>query len=141
MCRVARWPFIRQVLLYGAFGVVAAGADFLIFRGLRAAGVGLIPANVISVNIGITISFLTNAYWNFRRTDAVARRALVFFCVGWSGLALSSLILYLGVERMALDENLVKVGSILIVAAYQFTLNKLVTFRARTGQPRGQERT
>jgi putative flippase GtrA len=128
---VTRWPFIRQVLLYGAFGVVAAGCDFLAFRALREAGLALLAANLISVNLGIAVSFVCNAFLNFRRTDVLGRRAVVFFCVGWSGLALSSLILWIGVERMELDETWVKIASIVVVAAYQFTLNKLVTFRAR----------
>jgi putative flippase GtrA len=128
---VTRWPFIRQVLLYGVFGLVAASCDFLAFRALREADFALLVANLVSVNLGIAISFLCNAFFNFRRTDFLRRRAVVFLCVGWSGWALSSLILWVGVERMDLDETWVKLFSIVVVAAYQFTLNKLVTFRAR----------
>jgi putative flippase GtrA len=116
-------------LLYGVFGLTAAGADFLAFKVLREIGLGLLSANVVSVNLGIAISFACNAFLNFRRTDVLGRRALVFFGVGWTGLCLSSLILWLGVERMGSPETLVKAGSIVIVAAVQFTLNKLVTFR------------
>jgi putative flippase GtrA len=132
---VKRPAFIRQVLLYGVFGVVAAGADFLAFQGLRATGLGLLTANLISVNLGIAISFTCNAFLNFRRTDVLGRRALVFFAVGWSGLGLSSLILWAGVEWLAFDETLVKIVSIFVVAAFQFTVNKLVTFRFALARP------
>ncbi|MDR0592883.1 MAG: GtrA family protein [Bifidobacteriaceae bacterium] len=128
--KITNRSFIRQVVLYGVFGLVAAGADFAAFRGLRGLGVGLFAANVVSVNLGITVSFLSNAFLNFRRTDALARRALIFFCVGWSGLALSTLILWIGVSQLGADENIVKIVSIGLVAMYQFTLNKLVTFSA-----------
>ncbi|MDR1187922.1 MAG: GtrA family protein [Bifidobacteriaceae bacterium] len=127
--KVTRWPFIRQVLLYGLFGLTAAGVDFGLFRLLRQTGMTLLVANVVSVNVGIAISFVCNAFLNFRRTDTLARRALTFFCVGWAGLALSSAILAVGVQRMDLDETWVKAASIVVVAAFQFTLNKFVTFR------------
>ncbi|MDR1442674.1 MAG: GtrA family protein [Bifidobacteriaceae bacterium] len=133
--KVTRWPFIRQVIVYGIFGATAAAIDYCAFIVLHDLGLNLFVANVISVNIGIAVSFTCNAFFNFRRTDKLARRALVFFGVGWSGLVLSTLILLLGVNLMGLHPNWVKAGSIIVVAAYQFTINKLVTFRAAFGAP------
>ncbi|MDR1393569.1 MAG: GtrA family protein [Bifidobacteriaceae bacterium] len=131
--KLTSWPFLRQVVLYGIFGASAAGVDFLLFLGLRQLGLSLLIANLISVNTGIAISFVCNAFLNFRRTDALLRRAAVFFCVGWLGLALSSLILTLGVSHWGMPEVWVKAASIVVVAAFQFTLNKLVTFRVAWG--------
>jgi putative flippase GtrA len=135
--KVTRWPFIRQVLLYGVFGAFAAGADFCLFLVLREFGLPLLAANMVSVNVGIAISFVCNSFLNFRRTDRFWRRAALFFCVGWSGLLLSSAILEVGVTRMGLREIWVKAASIVVVAAYQFTLNKLVTFRAARADAAG----
>jgi putative flippase GtrA len=140
--RVARRPFIRQVLLYGVFGVLAAGVDYLAFLELRHLGLPLQVANLISVHIGMAISFTCNAFFNFRRTNALVRRAAVFLAVGWTGLGLSALILHLGVVVWDGPERWVKAGSIFVVAAVQFTLNKLVTFRiawtAPSPPPSGQ---
>ncbi|MDR0366297.1 MAG: GtrA family protein [Bifidobacteriaceae bacterium] len=117
------------------FGAIAAGADFVLFLLLRRAGLDLQVANLIGVHLGIAISFTCNAFFNFRRTNRLLRRALIFLGVGWTGLGLSALILHLGVVVWDLNETLVKAVSIVVVAGFQFTLNKLVTFRFIWGPP------
>jgi putative flippase GtrA len=133
--KVTRPAFMRQVVLYGVFGAIAAGADFALFLLLRRAGLDLQVANLIGVHLGIAISFTCNAFLNFRRTNRLLRRAMIFLAVGWTGLGLSALILHLGVVVWGLNETLVKAASIVVVAAFQFTLNKLVTFRFIWGAP------
>ena len=49
--------------------------------------------------------------------------------VGYCGLALSMLIVYLGGNVFHIGELITKVISIFIVAAFQFVLNKLITFK------------
>lgn len=49
--------------------------------------------------------------------------------VGYCGLGLSTLILFIGTKVFSANEIVVKLISIFIVALFQFVLNKLVTFR------------
>lgn len=120
---------LRQLFLYGIIGVVSATTDFLFFTFLRTIGAPLLIANIISVHIGIVLSFLLNAFFNFRKTDFFFRRAGVFLCVGYVGLLISSVLLYLGVRVWNFDESLVKIATIFIVAGIQFILNKTISFK------------
>lgn len=120
---------IRQMLLYGIIGLTAAGIDTLVFYLLTKAW-PVVLSNIISVNVGITISFFLNAFFNFKKRDRLARRALKFYLIGYAGLALSTLMLYLGVTVLAFGAMPVKLVSVVVVAMLQFITNKLITFKS-----------
>ncbi|MDP4093076.1 MAG: GtrA family protein [Bacillota bacterium] len=128
---IIRLPLIREMFLYGIFGAMSAGLDSLSFIGLRHLHVWLYAANFISINLGITLSFFLNTYLNFKKTDNLGKRAISFYSVGYSGLLLSMGILYIGTSWLNIHEIVVKLFSVVIVAAFQFVLNKLITFRKR----------
>jgi putative flippase GtrA len=56
-------------------------------------------------------------------------RGIKFFAVGYIGLALSMLIMHIGAKTFGIKEVIVKLFSIFVVAAVQFVLNKLFTFK------------
>lgn len=85
-------------------------------------------SNFLSINLGITCSFFLNTYFNFRKTDKLAKRGLSFFCIGYCGMALSVLLMFIGVDLLRFNDITVKLISIFIVALFQFILNKIVTF-------------
>lgn len=123
---------IKQLVSYGAVGIISSGLDFAVFHLLTLlTPLGSFAANFISVNAGIACSFLLNSSITFRITDDKLRRAAKFFAVGYSGLVLSMIIMYVGTKALDINESLVKLGSIAAVALFQFSLNKLVTFRER----------
>lgn len=124
-----RRPLLRQAVLYGIIGGFSALIDTVVFWLLTNAGMAVFSANFISVNLGMLNSFLWNYFVNFNTKDKPALRALLFFCVGYLGLGLSMLLLYIGVDLLSLHKMAVKIASIFIVAAAQFVLNKLITFR------------
>lgn len=119
----------KEVLLYALIGGGSSALDTCCYILLtRYIGIKEIVSNFISVNIGITCSFLLNAYCNFKKTDKIRKRALSFFTVGYLGMLLSSLILYIGTTQFLIDDIVVKIASIGIVAIFQFCLNRLITF-------------
>lgn len=120
---------IREMFLYGVFGLISAGIDTLSFWGLSYTQMPVLGANFISVNIGITVSFFLNTFVNFRKSTRLCKRAAKFYGVGYIGLALSTVIMFLGVTVMARNEMLVKVISVIVAAAVQYLLNKFVTYR------------
>lgn len=119
---------IREILLYGVIGGFSASTDAIVFY-LLSQRINMYASNFVSINIGITLSFLLNMYMNFRVCDRIPQRAFSFFTVGYLGLFLSMIILYVGVELVNIPKMDVKLLSVFIVAAVQFTLNKLITFK------------
>ncbi|MDR2510688.1 MAG: UDP-galactopyranose mutase [Spirochaetaceae bacterium] len=119
----------RQVTLYGIIGSFCAGLDSVIFILLRKLLVNAYLSNFISVNIGILSSFLLNTFINFKTPDKLKVRALRFFCVGYGGLTLSMCVLFIGKTLLGQKDEIVKIFSVFIVASFQFTCNKLFTFR------------
>ena len=118
----------REMFLYGIIGGISALADTLVFYFLHQV-LNIYASNFISINIGITLSFFLNTFLNFKMTDKLLKRAISFYMVGYTGLLLSMVSLFVGVDWLNIDEMPVKICSIFIVAAFQFTLNKLITYR------------
>jgi UDP-galactopyranose mutase len=120
---------LKEVILYGMIGLCCAGLDSLLFLFLRKLGVNLYVSNFIGINLGILSSFLLNAFFNFKTKDKLKLRALKFFSVGYCGLALSMLVMFVGVDIFQFKDVAVKIFSVFVVAAFQFILNKSFTFK------------
>lgn len=122
----------RNLILYGIIGSFTSFLDFCVFTVLASyAGLHYLIANCISVLVGITTSFLLNRSYNFKVKDHSKRRFAIFLIVGLSGLVLSNIILYIGIDLMHVDELIVKLASIVLVVGFQFLLNKFVTFKLK----------
>jgi len=120
----------RNFILYGIIGSFSAGMDFLTFYALTNwLGVYYMYANILSVSIGISISFILNKTFNFKVKDRVLKRFLIFISVGFGGLILSSILLYLSVNILKLTPIISKLISIVFVVLIQFFVNKFVTFK------------
>jgi putative flippase GtrA len=120
----------RNLILYGIIGAISASVDFMIFFTLtNYFCIYYLVANFISVLIGINLSFVLNKTYNFKTNDKLIKRYLIFVSVGFSGLLLSSLILYLTVDLLLIDKNLSKFLSIILVVFVQFLINKYITFK------------
>ena len=122
----------RNLILYGIIGSFTSFLDFCVFTVLTSlVGLHYLLANCISVLVGITTSFLLNRSYNFKVKDHSKRRFLIFLVVGLSGLVLSNVILYVGIDLMHDNELIVKLASIVLVVGFQFLLNKFVTFKLK----------
>lgn len=120
---------LRELFLYGVIGVFSVSVDTFSFMLFEKAGLPLLLANFISVNIGIGLSFFLNTYFNFKKTDRISKRAAGFFSVGYIGLLLSMGIMWAGVHVAGMDKLTVKIISVIVAAAVQYVLNKFVTFK------------
>jgi len=120
----------RNLLLYGIIGIFSAGMDFIAFYLLvNILEVFYLIANVFSVTIGITSSFILNRNYNFKVKDNTSRRFLIFFLVGLGGLILSSILLYIFIDIITLDKVISKILSIIFVVLIQFLFNTFITFK------------
>ena len=119
---------LRQIVLYGIIGGFSAALDFMFFTAFIFLAMNSFVANAISVHIGIFTSFQLNRRYNFKRTDKVFRRSMIFYLTGLTGLTISMFLLWLGESVIGLPVLIAKGGSIFIVAAVQFMINKMITF-------------
>ena len=120
----------RHLILYGIIGSFTSTLDFLVFTALtRLVGINYLVANCISVLVGITTSFCLDRTYNFKVSDKTAQRFGIFLTVGLTGLLMSNVILWVGIEKLHGDETITKLASIVLVVFFQFLFNKFVTFR------------
>lgn len=120
----------RNLILYGLIGSSSALLDFLTFTLLTEVfGVYYLIANCISVTCGLTNSFILNRKYNFKVTDKTLKRAIMFFVVGYCGLALNSTLLYVFVNFVHLATPVSKLCAMAIEVLLQFVVNSLVTFK------------
>jgi putative flippase GtrA len=121
---------IRQILLYGIIGGSCALLDLLLFTLMyKGLSINEFLANVVSVHIGIAMSFILNRKFNFKKTDRILFRATSFYLTGLFGLALSEGLLWLGTRHLNFAVIPVKIATVFIVAGMQFIINKSVAFR------------
>ena len=120
--------FLRQFVIYGIIGASSALLDTLVFNVLfHVAGLNEYLANPLSVHCGIFMSFFLNRKYNFKKTDKVLKRFLLFYATGILGLLLSQGILWLGTVT-PFSVTIVKIASVLIVAVVQFLINRILAF-------------
>jgi putative flippase GtrA len=135
----------RNFVLYGIIGLISAGLDFVIYTSLIQMGVVYLLSNIIGIHLsniivihlsniigihcGIFCSFILNRYYNFKVKDNVFYRFLSFYAVGLLGLLVSSGLLWLLVTKIAWNEIHAKLITIIVVAIFQFIVNKFITFR------------
>ena len=124
------WRKYRQLIVYCLIGCTGATLDFLIYLALTAlAGFHYQLANFLSVSFGIVNNFFLNFYFNFTTRDRMLLRLLSFYLVGMFGCALSAGCLLVLVEMLEMSSACAKLGTIVVVTAMQFCLNKAITFR------------
>jgi putative flippase GtrA len=127
---LALYARFRNLILYGIIGGFSAGIDFLTFYALTTFGdVFYLVANIISVSVGISISFILNKKYNFKVNDKVLKRFLIFITVGLTGMLFSSVLLYIFIDMLEMEQIISKFLSIVFVVLIQFFVNKLVTFK------------
>lgn len=124
-----KFTLLRQMLSYGVIGLISSGTDALLFAlFVYVFHWFSLAANLVSVSVGITISFFLNRKYTFKISDHIKRRYIVFFGVGMIGLCISEIILW-GGHVLAVNAMVTKLCSIVLVSIVQFVLNKLISFK------------
>lgn len=131
-------------------GLLNTALDFVLLNCLiLLAGMPVIPANLVSVTVGITISYFLNHFFVFRHGEPVTLgRFLRFLAItGFSSLLLQSGVIWLfeqgfdttfgrslltfgtTAEMEFLEINVAKATAVLIGLVWNFTLYRLVVFK------------
>lgn len=124
-----RKALLRELFLYGIIGGSTAALDVILFKVFRVIDVPLLIANFLSVSIAVGSSFILNAKYNFKKTDNLLKRASKFFSIGYFGWFVQTILLWIGVQAIGIEELYVKIFAVFVAAAIQYVLNKFLTFK------------
>jgi len=120
----------EQLIKYGIIGCCCAALDFGIFWVLtHKTTMPYQFANVISMHCGIFASFFLNRHFTFKIKDKILLRFISFYAIGLTGVAISTGLLFVLIEKMEIYELISKASTVLVVALIQFLLNKFISFR------------
>ena len=118
----------RELILYGIIGALCASIDFGVYS-LLSLWIPYLVANIISVHCGIFCNFYLNRNYNFKVKDNTGKRFISFYLVGLAGLGLSEVLLLVFADKMGWHHLAAKLLTVIVVALFQFVLNKFVTFK------------
>lgn len=131
---IVKRPGLAQFIKFSVVGVSNTILDFGVYYVFtRKVGLHYLPSNVISFTTAATWSYIINRNWTFRDTTSrVHTQYLKFLIVSVIGLGLTSLLLYFFVGHLHLHDLVGKALAVIIVLVWNFTLNRLWTFRKPT---------
>jgi len=123
--------FVRQFIKFAVVGAIGTVVDMSILVFLKEiVGLNVYIANGFSFTAAVLNNYTLNSRWTFGDQDKEHGRQLVqFFIVSVIGLGLSSVLLYVFHDLMDLHYLIAKGLAILLVLFWNFTANRLWTFR------------
>ena len=126
-----RYPILRNILLYGVFGLLAFVLDYGISVGLTKSVMKGTPeiASIIGNIAGFVFTFTTNTFWNFKTKGKFLLRAASYGGITLVGMGISTACIHL--LKGSIKFGLLKLLVLVFVSAIQFVLNKLITYNEK----------
>lgn len=125
------WQFVKFGLVGFLSFLVDAGVYLILTRYLA---VFYLLAKMISFVVAATNSYIFNRTWTFRSKNSQIRREFVkFFLISLIGLGINSLIMFLAVDLIKLNDLFGLVIATIITMFWNFTANKLWVFHGKSG--------
>lgn len=121
---------MKKFLLYTVFGGLGVGVDIAIYSTAISFGVWYQLANLMGYASGTLISFFLNRAVTFAVKDQILKRLFLFLGVAICGFVCTTFLLWLFITIFDWDAKLSKVLTLPFVLVLQFTLNRLITFKA-----------
>ena len=119
---------------FALVGAVNTLVDYLLFNGLvYLAGLGVVPANILSGCAAILVSFLLNRNWTFpdsKNHGAAHQQFAKHLVTTGIGLLLATITVWLA--EMVLEPYLAKLPAIFVTFVWNFTLSRLWVFAKRS---------
>ena len=126
-----RYPILRNIFLYGVFGVLAFVLDYSVSLGLAKTVMKEVPeaASIIGNIAGFIFTFTTNTFWNFKVKGKFLARAASYGGITLLGMGISTACIHL--FKNSMNFALLKLIVLVFVSAMQFVLNKLITYNEK----------
>jgi putative flippase GtrA len=121
MCTLTRF------LVVGGSGVIVNSVALFVLYGL--AGLPLLVASALSVELAITNNFVWNDRWTFRRTGRSVARFLKFNLVSLAGLVITTSTAWLLVHHAGINYLIANLAGISLATACNFLANVQWTWR------------
>lgn len=123
--RLLNSSFIKYSIV-GAAGFVVDMGFFYLFH--EVLGINYILSNIMSSTLAVIHNFLMNSFFTFKVKDKWILRFISFYLVAIVGMAISSGLLAIMIDGMGIGSMYAKFISVVIVAIFQYFLNKKLTF-------------
>lgn len=123
---------MKNYIQFIKFGIVGLGntfITFIVYFILVKLNVYYVTANIIGYMAGVINSFFWNSSWVFKKPQRNLSLLIKFVIVNLITLAITSFILYIGVDRLNISKYVAQIISTLIGIMFNYTLNKLWTFK------------
>jgi len=121
---------LRDLFFYGLCSAAALGLDCGLLYGLTHAGLGYLPSAAISFFAGMLLAYYLSVRFVYgdRRSLDWKREAVGFFIIGFLGLLLNQIILFVSVEAIGLQLALAKIVSAGLVFLFNFAARRSLLF-------------
>ena len=124
----------QDILSYLFFGVLTTVVNFLVYYPLtNLLGMNATVVNVIAWAVSVVFAFLTNKPFVFKSHDWSAKVVFPelskFIGTRLGSGALETLMIFLLVDCMAMDSNIVKIAVSVLVIVINYVGSKLLVFR------------
>jgi putative flippase GtrA len=134
VARTAAWRKVAgESVRYAAAAAFALAVDFSAYVMLiRVMAVNYLVAAPLGFSLGLAAIYVLSVRWVFgeRRLRDARMEFLVFAFIGVAGMAVNQAVLYVAVEGAALSYELAKLAAAAVVFGFNFSLRKLLLFRA-----------
>lgn len=120
-----------ETLRYLAASAIALAVDFGAYVSLiRLADVHYLVAAPAGFALGLATIYALSVRWVFgeRRLEDARIEFAIFASIGIAGMALNQLVIYVGVDWLALSYEIAKVASAALVFCFNFVCRKLLLF-------------
>lgn len=127
-----KYEEVWNYLIFGVLGTIVSIGSYEICRKL---GAEIIVSNVISWIIAVTFMYVTNKFFVFKsKTEnykKLIKEIISFFEARIFTLLVETLILYLGVYILHIDDLITKIVAQIVVIILNYVLSKLIIFKKK----------
>jgi putative flippase GtrA len=132
--KLKKHPFYnkhRHFIVYVAIGLIGVAIDYGLFLLLyNIFNLNMHLSQIISAHIAFVNNFIFNAFFNFKQSDKLLWRFASYYFTSIVGMLLRDLALFIFVQNLLFNANIVQLFAMASVVVLQFTFNKMITFRA-----------
>jgi len=124
---------LKQFVIFTAIGGIGTVGQYLTLIALvETAILAAVPASIIGFIVGAVINYFLNYRFTFNSTKSHKEAMSKFFIVAALGAAINTALMYFEIHALHMYYLLAQLVATGIVLLWNFTANKLWTFRAST---------
>ncbi len=126
---------VNEIINFGWVGIICFCMDFgLLYSVTNFFGVNYLISSAIAFSVSVVVNYILSLKYVFVSNKSSQSFAELAIFIGLSviGLVINQIIMWLGVELLALNYMLVKIASTSIVMIYNFISRKLLVANKRS---------